>query len=142
MNLPATYEKLMYSEYRPDLVDMLNYTRSIYDRARNFQKNKYELITFFRIDCRIPESEVEVFHRGSYIANCFAYLKSRKSWLSAKISLIDKKQNIVTNYEYFLNKRDNVVRDDSRTIENKKVVINKINETLDSMEIKIAKQAF
>lgn len=90
MNLVKAYEDLMYSEYRPDLVDMLNYTKSVYDRARNMQKSKYELITFFRIDCRISESDVECFHRGSYIANCFTYLKSRKSWISAKISLIDK----------------------------------------------------
>ncbi len=98
MNLPATYEKLMYSEYRPDLVDMLNYTKSIYDRARNFQNDKMKLKTFFMYDCRLTLLEVGVFHRGSYIANCFAYLKSRKSWLSAKISLIDNQDFLDLRY--------------------------------------------
>lgn len=90
-DLGKLYERLMYYEDRSELVNALNYTKSIYDRARRM----------FHSDCindflsgYIKESEVDYFRFGNFRDNSMAYLKSRKSWLSAKISLIDRKEKV------------------------------------------------
>lgn len=89
-DLGKLYERLMYSEDRDELVMALNYTKSIYDRARRMFS--WNCINDFLSDY-IKESEVDCFRFGNYRDNSMAYLKSRKSWLSAKISLIDKKND-------------------------------------------------
>lgn len=91
MDLGKIYERLMYSEDRSELVMALNYTKSIYDRARKMFH--WECINDFLSDY-IKESEVDCFRFGNFRDNSMAYLKSRKSWLSAKISLIDRKEKI------------------------------------------------
>ena len=88
-NLEKTYERLMYSEDREELVMALNFTKSIYDRARKMFN--WGCINDF-LSQYINESDVDCFWFGNFRDNSMAYLKSKKSWLSAKISLIDKEQ--------------------------------------------------
>ena len=89
VNLGKTYERLMYSEDREELVMALNFTKSIYDRARKMFY--WDCINLF-LSQYINESDVDCFRFGNFRDNSMAYLKSRKSWLSAKISLIDKEK--------------------------------------------------
>lgn len=89
VNLGKTYERLMYSEDREELVMALNFTKSIYDRARKMFH--WDCINDF-LSQYINKSDVDCFRFGNFRDNSMAYLKSRKSWLSAKISLIDKEQ--------------------------------------------------
>ena len=91
VNLGKTYERLMYSEDREELVMALNFTKSIYDRARKMFH--WDCINLF-LSQYINESDVDCFRFGNFRDNSMAYLKSRKSWLSAKISLIDKENKI------------------------------------------------
>lgn len=88
-SLEKTYERLMYSEDREELVMALNFTKSIYDRARKMFS--WECINDF-LSQYINKSDVSHFRFGNFRDNSMAYLKSKKSWLSAKISLIDKEQ--------------------------------------------------
>lgn len=88
-NLEKTYERLMYSEDREELVMALNFTKSIYDRARKMFH--WGCINLF-LSQYINKSDVDCFRFGNFRDNSMAYLKSKKSWLSAKVSLIDKKQ--------------------------------------------------
>lgn len=94
LNLEKTYERLMYSEDREELVMALNFTKSIYDRARKMFH--WDCINDF-LSQYINESDVDCFRFGNFRDNSMAYLKSRKSWLSAKISLIDKEKEQFNN---------------------------------------------
>ena len=90
-NLEKTYERLMYSEDREELVMALNFTKSIYDRARKMFS--WECINDF-LSQYINKSDVDCFRFGNFRDNSMAYLKSKNLGFQQKFLLLIRKRKI------------------------------------------------